>query len=80
MKISRATTATTPLPRRTLVSPQEAADRLGVSTRTVRRRIADGSIIGYRVGPRLIRVDVAQVFDALHRIPTGGEPHGDTAA
>ena len=35
----------------------EAAARIGVNTKTIRRRIADGSLVGYRFGPRLIRVD-----------------------
>lgn len=44
----------------------EAADRLGVSTKTVRRRIAEGDLIAYRLGPRLLRVDAASV-NALGR-------------
>jgi excisionase family DNA binding protein len=38
-------------------SIQQAADALGVSYNTIRRRIADGSLRAYRVGPRVIRVD-----------------------
>ena len=38
-------------------SIQEAADFLGVNYSTVRRRIADGTLRAYRVGPRVIRVD-----------------------
>jgi excisionase family DNA binding protein len=50
----------------------EAAERLGVSTKTLRRRIADGSLTAYRLGPHLIRLDPAEV-DALARpIPTAG--------
>ena len=48
-----------------------AASRKGVHPRTIRRRIADGSITGYRFGPRLIMVDCAEVDAALlHEIPT----------
>jgi len=47
-----------------------AARRLDVSTRTIRRRIADGSLTGYRFGSRLIRVDVAEVDALLSPIPT----------
>ena len=36
-------------------SPAEAAARLGVSTKTLRRRISDGTIPAVRIG-RLIRV------------------------
>lgn len=44
----------------------EVADRLQVSTRTIRRYIADGTLKAVRIGPRLVRVDVASV-DALAR-------------
>lgn len=44
----------------------DAAVRAGVSVKTLRRRIADGTVGAYRVGPRLIRVNVADV-DALFR-------------
>jgi len=47
-----------------------AANALGVSTRTVRRYIADGRLTGYRMGPRLIRVDMAEVDALLSPIPT----------
>ena len=47
-----------------------AANALGVSTRTVRRYISDGRLTGYRMGPRLIRVDLAEVDALLSPIPT----------
>lgn len=37
------------------IPPTDVADRLGVSVKTVRRRIADGTIPAVRVG-RLIRI------------------------
>ena len=40
---------------------QEAADYLKVSTKTVRRYIAQGLIEADRVGPRLIRVNMASL-------------------
>lgn len=43
-----------------LVSLAEAAAALGVSVKTIRRRIADGTVHGYRVG-RLIRVDMEEL-------------------
>ncbi|BDB43322.1 MULTISPECIES: helix-turn-helix domain-containing protein [Mycobacterium] len=42
----------------------DAAEYLGVNPRTIRRYIADGRLTGYRVGPRLIKVD-ADELDAL---------------
>jgi excisionase family DNA binding protein len=47
-----------------------AARRLDCSTRTIRRRVADGSLTGYRFGPRLIRVSVAEVDALLSLVPT----------
>lgn len=41
----------------------EAADALGVSVKTIRRRIADGSLDARRIGPRLIRVRLADLDD-----------------
>ena len=41
------------------------AERLGVHPRTIRRRIADGTITGYRVGTRSIRLDPAEVDEKL---------------
>ncbi|GFZ89921.1 helix-turn-helix domain-containing protein [Nesterenkonia alkaliphila] len=53
---------TTPGPR--LVSLAEAAEQFGVSVKTLRRRIADGTVHGYRVG-RLIRVDLDELHERL---------------
>ncbi|WP_125774338.1 excisionase family DNA-binding protein [Antribacter gilvus] len=47
-----------------LVALDEAAEALSVSVKTLRRRIADGTVRGYRVG-RLVRVDVDEVREAL---------------
>lgn len=51
-------------------SVQQAADLIGVSGKTIRRRIADGTISAYKFGPRLLRVDLDQVERALTPIPT----------
>jgi len=48
----------------TLVSLAEAAEEFGVSIKTLRRRISDGTIHGYRVG-RLIRVDLEELRQRL---------------
>lgn len=55
------------------VSVADAAAYADVSTRTIRRYIATGRLTGYRVGPRLVKVDLADLDDALVRpIPTAG--------
>jgi len=48
----------------------QAAAYLGVAVITVRRRIADGSLPAYRLGPRLIRVRATDVRALLHGVPT----------
>ena len=53
-----------------LIGLQDAADRCGVSYRTIRRYVASGRISAVRVGPRLLKVDAAAV-DAL-KTPVGG--------
>lgn len=58
---------------RGMVSLAEAADLAGVSIRTLRRRIADGVLPAYRTGPRLIRLDPADLMTMI-------EPMNDTAA
>jgi excisionase family DNA binding protein len=50
--------------RRSYESLAEAAARTHVSTRTLRRWIADGRLNAYRAGPRLLRIDPADV-DAM---------------
>lgn len=47
-----------------LVPLAVAAENLGVSVKTIRRRIADGTVRGYRVG-RLIRVDLDELRRSL---------------
>lgn len=54
------------------LSIAQAADRLGVSHWTVRRRISDGSLTAYRYGPRLIRVNAVDVDNLGKIIPTVG--------
>lgn len=53
-----------------LDSLNNAADFAGVSTKTIRRWISDGRITGYRMGPRLIRVDLDELAAMLQ--PIGG--------
>ncbi|MBK8686883.1 MAG: helix-turn-helix domain-containing protein [Betaproteobacteria bacterium] len=42
------------------LSPRQVADLLGVSVKTVSRRIADGEIRASRIG-RLLRIEAAEV-------------------
>lgn len=50
----------------------EAAVILGCSTRTVRRFIEDGALTKYRLGPRLIKVDLNELDALLVPISQGG--------
>lgn len=49
---------------------KEAAGFYGVSEKTLRRRIAEGRLPAYRVGPRAIRVSASDVEALAQRIPT----------
>lgn len=51
-----------------LITQSDAADMLGVSVDTIRRRIADGSIRGFRVG-RAVRVCEADAWRLARPIP-----------
>lgn len=53
-----------------LATLAEAAEYLQISPRTIRRRIADGSLTGYRLGSRIIRVDLAEVDSLMRPIAT----------
>lgn len=52
-------------------SLSDAAERTGVSIRTLRRRITNGQLTAYRLG-RVIRVQPDDVDQLLTRIPSGG--------
>ena len=56
--------------RRELIGLQEAADRCGVHYRTIRRWVADGRLDAVRVGPRLLKVDAAELARVM--APVGG--------
>ena len=55
----------------------QVAQTYEVSTKTVRRLIARGDLQAYRLGDRLIRVDLNEAEALLKPIPTagGGGPH-----
>lgn len=56
--------------RRRYVSQSQAAEYLGVTSRTIRAMIADGRLTGYRSGNRLVRVDLNEIDAAMK--PFGG--------
>jgi excisionase family DNA binding protein len=63
---------TTPTGKRRLISITDAAAYADVSPRTIRRWIATGRLPGYRVGPRLVKVDLADLDAVVRRIPAAG--------
>ena len=56
--------------RREFESLSSAAERTGLSIRTLRRRIASGDLCAYRSGARIIRVDPDDVDRMMVRMPT----------
>jgi excisionase family DNA binding protein len=56
---------------RQFVSVKQAAEYIGVTTRTIRTMIADGRLTGYKSGQRLVRVDLAELDASLR--PYGGD-------
>jgi excisionase family DNA binding protein len=52
------------------VTLAEAAELMSVSVKTLRRRIADGTIPAYRCGRRVIRIRVADLQRAFCPIPS----------
>ena len=54
------------------ISLSTAADMLGISVHTLRRRIAGGELPAYRSGRRIIRVRVSDLERLLRRVPSNG--------
>lgn len=54
----------------TYVSLQQAARITAQSVKTIRRRVADGTIPAYRVGPRHIRIKLDDLEATARRIPS----------
>lgn len=50
----------------------DAARLYGVDTKTCRRLIASGKLTGYRLGSRIILVDLDELDALLQPIPTAG--------
>lgn len=59
--------------RRRLAPIAEAAAVIDCHPRTIRRRIADGSLAAYRVGPRMLRVDLDEVDQLMRPVPTAAQ-------
>lgn len=57
---------------RRLASVAQAADYAAVSHWTIRRRINDGTLTGYRMGARIIRVDLDEVDAWMQVVPAAG--------
>lgn len=47
----------------------EVAEYANVLPATIRRRIADGQLPAYRVGPKLLKVDLDDVEALVRRVP-----------
>lgn len=56
--------------RRLFISQEAAAERWDVSIDTIRRLISSGTLTGYRLNSRIIRVAVEDVDACFRRIPT----------
>lgn len=60
-------------PRRAKLA--DAAELNGVCTKTLRRMIARGELTGYRLGKRIILVDLDELDALLRPIPSAGGGH-----
>lgn len=49
------------------------AELMGTCNKTVRRYISAGRLTGYRLGPRMMRVDLDEVAALARAIPTAGK-------
>jgi excisionase family DNA binding protein len=65
------TTPRQPADRR-YASIGQAADYAGVSSRTIRRYIVAGRITGYRVGPKLLKVDLNEIDRIITPVAAAG--------
>jgi excisionase family DNA binding protein len=60
-----------PNPKR-LVGTTAAAEYAGLGVRTIYRYVAEGRLTGYRVGPKLIKIDLSEL-DRLARPIAAGD-------
>lgn len=54
----------------TYLSLGQAAEIMSLSVKTIRRRIADGTIPAYQCGKRPIRIRLDELEAAMRRIPS----------
>ena len=73
-KTVKSVAASSAKPRRRLATIGLAAEYVDVHPRTVRRWIAAGRLPAYRVGPRLLKIDLNELEDMLRRIPVWQPP------
>jgi excisionase family DNA binding protein len=61
--------------RKRLASVQIGSEETGLSQKAIRRYISTGRIHGYRLGPKLIRIDLNELDELLRPIPAadGGD-------
>ncbi len=69
MPASRKPTSTTP---RRYLTLSDAAEWLSLDEKTLRRWVSQGRLTAYRVGPKLIRLDAAEVENMIRVVPTAG--------
>jgi excisionase family DNA binding protein len=62
--------ASQPAPGRRLVTQKRAAEYFACTDRTIRNMIRRGDLTGYRVGKRMVRVDLNELDALLRPIPT----------
>jgi excisionase family DNA binding protein len=58
------------------LSLSEAADYTGLSTKTIRRRVTDGSVAAFRAGPRELRFRMDDLDALMRPVPTAGTVGG----
>ena len=51
-----------------LITIDEAAERIGVHPNTIRNWLKAGNLKGYRIGPRVIRIDETELMEAVQRL------------
>lgn len=61
-------------------SQKQVADILGVDIATVRRWIAQGELRAYRLGPRVIRIDAADLRQFREQIAPATFEHVNSAS
>ena len=66
-------------PSKRLASLRRCAEYLSCEPRTIRRLIAGGHINGYRVGQKMLRVDLNELDAFLQPVRSASKPNGSRA-